>query len=633
MFMVDCRLKLYKTVFVFIFVCFVGSASSQIANMNTLLDSLAKKEIPQLNHKVSISISQMHMGEFIRAIANEAGLNISIPRGLNNNVNNNFKNVAVKDILAYLCRDNDLELGVIGNILKLSKKPEPPTKEKEIIVVFDKLKDEFMMDLSGDNLSKVVRKLTDVSGKNVILSPGLMGQTVSGFYKSNKLKEILELFAHSNNLKVKEQGNGVFIIEKKFSVDISKFKGVNNKSDRPINVGNIRNVTVDLENGITADVVGEPLDNLFRYVASKVGLRYHILSKIDQKVNINVRGLSIEDFLYSIFKGSKYTYKLQDDICYVGERRFKELNDCKIIKLKYRSVDSLARLIPREILMGLEVKEFTELNSLFVCGDSDKVLEFSRLISDIDQKVPVVLIDVMIVEVSSKVDLSMGIEAAISSEPIKTEGGLAPGGEKGVNLEINGNSINSIINNFGFGSLGRLSPNFYVKLKALDESGKVNIKSTPRLSTINGHEARLKIGKKEYYREETNNYWGSQNPQLAIQKVFKPVEANLEVIIKPFVSGDGSVNMKISVEQSEFTSRIIEDAPPGMVTRKFESMIRVKDRETILLGGLEQNISTKSSRGVPVLSKIPVLKWLFGSNTKGKEKSRLNIIIRPSIID
>lgn len=625
--------SLYRFFLVLIIMCFAGTLAAQVSRVKTVLDSLSVKEIPELNRKVSISISQIQVGDFIRAIANEAGLNVSIPNDLKRNVNNNFKNVAAKDILAYLCRDNDLELGVVGNILKISKKAEPPVKEKEIIVVFDKLMGEFMMDLSKDNLGKVVKKLTEVSGKNVILSPGLMEQNVSGFYRSKTLKGILDNFAHSNSLRVKEQGHGVYILEKKFSANISKFKNFKNKGNKSFSVGNIRNVSVSSRNGIAANVSGESLEKLFRLVASKVGLRYHILSKIDQKVNLNVKGLDVEGFLYNIFKGSKYTYKLQDGICYVGERRLKELKGCKLVKLRYRSVDSLARLVPRATMMGLEVKEFAELNSLFVCGDSDKVLEFSRLISELDQKVPVVLIDVMIVEISNKVDLSVGIEAAISAESKNTEGGLAPGGEKGINLQVNGNSVNSMFNKMGFGSLGRLSPNFYMKLKALDESGKANIKSTPRLSTINGHEARLKIGKKEYYREETNNYWGSQNPQLSTQKTYKPVEANLEVIIKPFVSGDGSVNMKISVEQSEFTSRIIEDAPPGMVTRKFESMIRVKDRETILLGGLEQNSSTKSSRGVPVLGRIPVLKWLFGYNSRVKEKSRLNIIIRPSIIN
>jgi type IV pilus assembly protein PilQ len=628
--MVDCYSRLYRTVFVFLFVCIVGTVSSQVVNVNSVLDSLAKKEIPELNKKVSISISQMKVGEFIRAIANDAGLNISIPKGLDNYVSNNFKNVAAKDILVYLCKDNNLNLEVTGNIIKISKKPAPPVKEKDIKISYNKLRGEFTMDLNDDPLGRVVKKISEVSGRNVILSPGLMKQNVNGFVRSSNLKEALNLLAHSNNLKVKTEGRGVYIIEKKFSKDFSKFR--NNKSVKSF-VPALRNVSIDPKQGITVNVVNEPLDRLFKYVADKANLRYHMLSKLDAKVNLSVNNLSIEKFLYNLFKGSKYSYKIQDGVCYVGDRKMKELKDCRMVKFNYRSVSKLSELLPKSYIAGLDVKEFEELNSLFVCGDTDRIIEFMELMHEIDQKVPVVLIDVIIVEVTDNVDLSVGVQAALGTESTKTEGGLAPGSEKGVSVSMNGNTINNVFNNLGFARLGRVNPNFYLKLKALDESGKANIRSTPRLSTINGHEAKLKIGKKEYYKEETNNYWGSQNPQLAIQKVYKPVEANLEVKIKPMISGDGSVNMEISVEQSDFTSRIIDDAPPGMVTRKFESMIRVMDRETILLGGLEQNTDSKSSKGVPVLSKIPVLKWFFGSNSKSKHKSRLNILIRPAIIN
>ena len=55
--------------------------------------------------------------------------------------------------------------------------------------------------------------------------------------------------------------------------------------------------------------------------------------------------------------------------------------------------------------------------------------------------------------------------------------------------------------------------------------------------------------------------------------------------------------MKFFVEQSDFTKRMDENAPPGLITRQFESMIRVMDRETILLDGLEVNSKETGSAG------------------------------------
>jgi len=160
----------------------------------------------------------------------------------------------------------------------------------------------------------------------------------------------------------------------------------------------------------------------------------------------------------------------------------------------------------------------------------------------------------------------------------------------------------------------------------------VDIRSTPQLSTMNGHSAKMSIGQTEYYREEMSNIYGSQNPQLQTQKIFKPVEAKLAVSIRPFVTGNGQVSLTIEVEQSEFTARIDEFAPPGLESRKFSSMIRVRNQEMILLGGLEENISKSTRSGWPFLSRIPILNWIFSSKSETNNKSHLNIFIKPTVI-
>ena len=60
-------------------------------------------------------------------------------------------------------------------------------------------------------------------------------------------------------------------------------------------------------------------------------------------------------------------------------------------------------------------------------------------------------------------------------------------------------------------------------------------------------------------------------------------------------------------------------------------MIRVKNGEMILLGGLEKKRKSDSGSGVPILSRIPILKWFFSSRKKDKSKSKLHILIRPIV--
>mgnify|MGYP001952553553 CR=1 FL=1 len=98
------------------------------------------------------------------------------------------------------------------------------------------------------------------------------------------------------------------------------------------------------------------------------------------------------------------------------------------------------------------------------------------------------------------------------------------------------------------------------------------------------------------------------------------------------VAGDDQVTLDITVSQSDFEGEAAPGAPRGTVQREFTSMIRVKDQEMILLGGLEDSSISESGRGIPFLSRIPIIKWFFSSRSKEKKRSRLNIFIKPTVI-
>jgi len=98
------------------------------------------------------------------------------------------------------------------------------------------------------------------------------------------------------------------------------------------------------------------------------------------------------------------------------------------------------------------------------------------------------------------------------------------------------------------------------------------------------------------------------------------------------LSGNGQVTLDIFVVQSNFRGRISEDAPPDISSREFSSIIRVKDQDIVVLGGLEEQFTDNSGTGVPFLSRIPIIKWLFSSRKREKKKARLTVLIKPTII-
>lgn len=297
-----------------------------------------------------------------------------------------------------------------------------------------------------------------------------------------------------------------------------------------------------------------------------------------------------------------------------------------------KPAESILTIIPDEVKKDLDIKIDKELNSFIVNGPSENIERFESFIRYIDKPIPVILIEVMLLEVSRSAIVETGITAGIGDKPATTTGTVFPTAD----ITLGAQTINKIINRFdGFGSLnvGNVVPNFYLTLKAMEANGDLKIRSSPRLSTLNGHKAHLSIGETTYYVVTNQNYYGSQIPQASEIKNYQPIDAELSVTIRPLVAGDGQITLDIKVIQSSFNGeRIDEDAPPGINSREFTSLIRVKDKDLIVLGGLEEKVKNDSGSGVPLLSRIPIIKWFFSSRKREDSRKKLTVLIQPTVI-
>lgn len=299
------------------------------------------------------------------------------------------------------------------------------------------------------------------------------------------------------------------------------------------------------------------------------------------------------------------------------------------------SAEALLNIIPESVKDSLAINVDIERNSFIVNGDAIRINKFKEFLKEIDKPVPVVLIEVMIIEVNKSVSFSAGLDLGIGENPTADKGTILDG-TAGTNLTLGANTINNIIGGLSgvrSGNLGRVVPNFYARIQALETNGDIKIKSTPKLSTLNGHTAHLTNGVRSYYKIEQTNTIGSQNPQVINSVEYIPTDANLSISIKPLVSGDENITLSIKVGQSSFNNdRIAADAPPGIDSREFTSTIRVKDKDVIILGGLEENIDSKTGSGVPFLARIPIIKYLFSKRVRTKSNRQLSVLIKPTII-
>ncbi|WP_198680084.1 type II secretion system protein GspD [Aureibaculum luteum] len=295
-------------------------------------------------------------------------------------------------------------------------------------------------------------------------------------------------------------------------------------------------------------------------------------------------------------------------------------------------VESLINMLPEDVVKDLKVMVDVELNSFIVSGPSQNIKRFKEFITYIDKPVPVILIEVMLLEVNKSATIETGISWGIGAEPTTTQGDIYPNAD----VNLGASTINRIIGGFsGFGSLnlGQVVPNFFANIKAMETNGDIKIRSSPRLSALNGHRANLSIGETTYYAVTQRDIIGSLNPQISDVTNYQPIDAEFAINIKPLVSGDGQITLDINVIQSTFNSnKVADDAPPGINSREFNSIIRVKDQDLVILGGLEEKIKNDSGNGVPFLARIPVIKWFFSKKKREDTKKKLTVLIKPTII-
>lgn len=634
-------MKYLKPIVLILFVLFTEQLHSQQLKEEYRIDTLdayfemLSKSVKPLNEKVEFSVSGVSVKEFLRAIASSHELNIVIDEDVNGIVYNNFSNVLVKEVLIYIANEYNLSVNFIGSIITFKpipiKAPITAKYQPSYRIEYNPRNEWLTLEAKGDTLSVIAKQITDLSGVNIVLLPEIQNQQVNCFIKDRPLSEVLQMFSVANNLTLKKINSKYYTFSKKEN-EIQPNKRENQKIEEDAN-----SITVNYSDSLLLNIkaINKPLKEILSEVSVFANYNYVLYDEPEGNASVIVNNVTYNQFLDFLLSGTKLTYKKELGMYLIGDRTDESFRATEVIKLDYRTVEKITDFIPNELKTGVDIKVFPELNSLIVSGSSPAIAELRKFIIQIDQIVPVVKIEVMIIDFRKSHDTKIGVDMylGVGTPPAKSSGSLT--GENGGGATLNSSTINSLIksfNGFGWFNLGPVSSDFYMSIQAMEANGNLKVRSTPMMATLNGHEASLTIGNTEYYQEITNSLVGNQNPISQTSQVYKSIKADLNLTILPFVSSDGHVTLNIQVSQSDFTGRIAETAPPGQISRNFSSLIRVRDGEMIILGGLEENRKSSNSQGLPWISRLPILKWIFGKQSKTVSDSKLHIFIKPTVI-
>jgi len=270
-------------------------------------------------------------------------------------------------------------------------------------------------------------------------------------------------------------------------------------------------------------------------------------------------------------------------------------------------------------------------NSLIIKDVESAFLEIEKLLKTVDRPTPQVLIDARIVEVNSSFVKELGIQWGInwlSPNTLLRIGGPTgmPGGSgfTGTNYMVN---LPAAVSAGSGGAIGlgymnaQRTLSLDLQLSALEATGKGKVVSNPRIVTLDNQEAVIRQGKQ--IPVQTVSAEGTQTTTL---------NAVLELKVKPHITPDGSIQMKLDTKKDEPDFTRLVGGIPTIDTKQATTDVLIKDGETLVIGGIFKKSEQASEGGVPLLSKIPILGWLFKKERTSEDTNELMIFITPRII-
>lgn len=415
---------------------------------------------------------------------------------------------------------------------------------------------------------------------------------------------------------------------------------------------------------ITLKMHQTEVEVLLRALSRAVNVNIMINESVEGKISINVKDARWDQVFTGILRSQGLAYEWEGNIIRIvtyddrdrslknleaeskilEKQREMEMNTpliTKIIPIDFASASCMQKSIEKilstkkagETIGSVSVDKHT--NALIVQATATDIERIVPLVVELDRPTRQILIEAHIVETTNRTARELGVQwGGLYSN---TDGDLwlspdAIGASDGVNDPPGGSVINFPANlgnaaqtgtGFTFGLLSKNGNDILaVQLSALEEEGKLNILSSPSITTLDNVKATIESGDQVPIPvvEDDN-----------VEVIYKDAFLSLEVT--PHVIQEDALKLEIVTTKDELDFSRPVTSYPTIITKKASTNVILFNGQTTVIGGLKKNTDQNSEAGVPWLSKIPLLGYLFKNESKQYEMEEILIFITPHILE
>ncbi|MEW5764779.1 MAG: type IV pilus secretin PilQ [Acidobacteriota bacterium] len=419
---------------------------------------------------------------------------------------------------------------------------------------------------------------------------------------------------------------------------------------------------------------GEPISMSLKDADVKDVMRvFHDISKLNfvvhpsvqGKVTVDLENVPWDQAMDIVLKNNGLDYVYENNVIWVAPaseiaRKFAEqqrMQKEKLLaedpitftkRLSYAKAQRMEGIAQRFLSERGSIIIDERTNTLIIQEVPSKKAGLVKLIDSLDTATPQVLIEARIVESNVTWTQSFGITWSgnwytgmdASGNTVTTRGGTTGSASSNI-YSLHNFKNQSGWPNFGTGDfavtlpptasngfidlvLGNITGSFFldVRLAALENTGRARVLSAPRVVTQDNEKATIESGRQIPIRVATTD---------KISVIF--VNATLKLDVTPQISADGNVNMTVDITNDSVDFANAEPGnPPPIIKKEAKTVLKVRDGQTAVIGGVFVTNEGISQNGLPFLSKIPVLGWLFKNRTKTRTNDELLIFLTPKIV-
>jgi general secretion pathway protein D len=313
---------------------------------------------------------------------------------------------------------------------------------------------------------------------------------------------------------------------------------------------------------------------------------------------------------------------------------------------------AVPRVATSVVTKNVQIVSDKATNTLVIMAEREDYRILENIIKQLDVPRAMVYIEALIMEVNASKDFKLGVEWRGITEHGSVDGNPAAAfigsGGAGTSTSPGGyNILDGLINTAttpptgvfpgGF-SMGIVSagitiggitfPNIGAVVQAYKTDSEVSILSTPQIMTLDNEEAEINVGSNVPYltRQDTTSSTTSIN-----YNSYEYRDVGVTLNITPHINEENFVRLKISQQVTKVTSST-NSTTPTTLKRTAKTTVVVKDKDTIVIGGLVGDSTQDNTYKVPLLGDIPLLGWLFKTNSTSREKTNLYVFLTPHIV-